>query len=791
MDSTCQYLILLLSIVLGSCDCVWFRSYVAIKLKYLQCNTFQRQLKVATSVTRCLTPLKTALRSKPLLTQFKKLLFLPEEHVHMAETKDIVSFLDILRSYPPGAEMEVKYQIDASSELKTNTRDWVGLFRVGWTSSRDYYTFEWVPQPTNQGTLSGKVKFVGRRLPPEDGHFYQLCYVSKDGTVRGASAPFQFAPVSLVVDDLELVEVTDESLNGVMILQKKSHEMESLRRESSEARSELSALQCTLARVQEEGETLARQNEALRKEFEAAQQASGKEAEVLQGEADGLRGQVEGARGEVDEVRKELAGVQGELAGVQGELGGVRGELEGVKKELEGARGELEEARGVIREREARITEFENQVQSLMDSKQKLMVQLNTTKEQNEELVQDKATAARKLEEYQQRVSSVEGEVVVLTSEKCELQQQLQIQCEQSADLEQHLDAREREFGNLGGHIEALETENKELNVACNELREALETNRVELASRPQQWCDQGSLGFNVDALLAEKEDKIEKLEQDLIVAQQNITELMGARVPCTEYLQHAATPPVPPHNTVDKEAYIVLQQTLDKMEEFFSKEKQEKQRLAKQLLLLQKSSKDYDEMAFRVRECQRQYEIKAQECIELQRRLKKGAPLSTATAGTRSGEGGSEQEKIGDLERAQEQMMQDCEAAASELSMQRAEVESQNERLEQLEREKNEWKHKFQEAEDRCDKKISEKNERLQRLQMVIEEKTAELADALNSKAELEELVACYKRRVQEMQKRQAVEERTCPVCPLKFPSRMSQDDFEKHVQAHFGICK
>ena len=94
----------------------------------------------------------------------------------MSQKQDSVVFLNVGRSYSPQQDLHVCYQRDA--ELKISSRDWVGLFRVGWSSSRDYYTFEWVPS-VEEGTQA-TVIFAGRRLPPEDGHFYQLCYVTRE-----------------------------------------------------------------------------------------------------------------------------------------------------------------------------------------------------------------------------------------------------------------------------------------------------------------------------------------------------------------------------------------------------------------------------------------------------------------------------------------------------------------------------------------------------------------------------------------------------------------------------------
>ncbi len=139
--------------------------------------------------------------------------------------KDVVNFNDIRKAYPPTEDLDVHYVLVADSDLKPASRDWIGLFKVGWSSSRDYYTFEWVTELTNDG--KGKAAFAGRRLPPEDKQFYQFCYVSSDGHVRGASSPFQFsviAEIATAMDDLELVEVSEDSL---MILQPKDKPVES------------------------------------------------------------------------------------------------------------------------------------------------------------------------------------------------------------------------------------------------------------------------------------------------------------------------------------------------------------------------------------------------------------------------------------------------------------------------------------------------------------------------------------------------------------------------------------
>ena len=181
---------------------------------------------------------------------------------------DTVSFSGVLKNYPPGEELQVVYILQ--DDLAPASRDWVGLFRVGWSSSRDYYTFEWAPAPTDK---KGSVTFAGRRLPPQDKHFYQFCYVSSDGRVRGASSPFQFSSTAAYehIEDMELVEVSEDSL---MVLQPK---------ETVEAASpEKAGLEKELVSVKESVTKLQSEKESLIAKFEMVEMDGAKKSEQLE-----------------------------------------------------------------------------------------------------------------------------------------------------------------------------------------------------------------------------------------------------------------------------------------------------------------------------------------------------------------------------------------------------------------------------------------------------------------------------------------------------------------------------
>lgn len=129
--------------------------------------------------------------------------------------------------------------------------------QVGWSTARDYYTFLWSPLPENyvEGTVVHRtVVFQGKSeqkpsyywpllidkivlllgfavlivfypppgyyVPNDDGEFYQFCYVTHKGEIRGASTPFQFRANSPSAD--ELLTVEDECNSDILVVTTKA-----------------------------------------------------------------------------------------------------------------------------------------------------------------------------------------------------------------------------------------------------------------------------------------------------------------------------------------------------------------------------------------------------------------------------------------------------------------------------------------------------------------------------------------------------------------------------------------
>ena len=140
-----------------------------------------------------------------------------------------VIFNSVPECYPPDREIECRYTIKSS--VKPHSRDWIGLFKVGWQSSREYYTYEWSPmleiQIGEQGkAIHNRVLFRERYLPRADDEFYQFCYVTNAGDVRGASVPFQIKTKPVEQEDLECCEVEDDDGSSIMLVKNKTAMLE-------------------------------------------------------------------------------------------------------------------------------------------------------------------------------------------------------------------------------------------------------------------------------------------------------------------------------------------------------------------------------------------------------------------------------------------------------------------------------------------------------------------------------------------------------------------------------------
>uniref|UniRef100_A0A3Q3EYX8 SKICH domain-containing protein n=1 Tax=Labrus bergylta TaxID=56723 RepID=A0A3Q3EYX8_9LABR len=135
-----------------------------------------------------------------------------------AHTFSQVVFTDIPHTYPPSTSVTCCFNLTAS--FQPNSRDWVGVFKVGWSTTKDYHTFVWVEPCVDvegQQSVTRQAVFKDYYLPKDENEFYQFCYVDNSGQVRGASTPFCFRnPVDMsleIIPEDDLLVITTQVSN--------------------------------------------------------------------------------------------------------------------------------------------------------------------------------------------------------------------------------------------------------------------------------------------------------------------------------------------------------------------------------------------------------------------------------------------------------------------------------------------------------------------------------------------------------------------------------------------------
>ncbi|XP_054905368.1 calcium-binding and coiled-coil domain-containing protein 1 [Poeciliopsis prolifica] len=120
-----------------------------------------------------------------------------------------VQFRNVGCTYFPQSRVDCHYTL--SSQHSWASSDWIGLFKVGWSSMKDYETFLWALAPADyqEGTeVNCCVHFQASYLPKPSSQEYEFIYVDAKGEVCSRSSTFTFCAPKPLED---LVTLEDES----------------------------------------------------------------------------------------------------------------------------------------------------------------------------------------------------------------------------------------------------------------------------------------------------------------------------------------------------------------------------------------------------------------------------------------------------------------------------------------------------------------------------------------------------------------------------------------------------
>ncbi|XP_054637805.1 tax1-binding protein 1 homolog B isoform X3 [Dunckerocampus dactyliophorus] len=453
-----------------------------------------------------------------------------------------VIFQNVWKSYLPHAALECHYTL--TQFIKPHPKDWVGIFKVGWSTARDYYTFLWSPLPENyvDGTAVNRtVVFQGYYVPNDDGEFYQFCYVTHKGEIRGASTPFLFRAKS--PSEEELLTVEDECNSDILVVTTKAGFLE---QKVEEAQRDKDELVKKMALLQQELEQLEAAKESLQKECEQEKenyamlkrqnqevQAS---AKALQEEKEEVKRRLEEATSKVLQLEEDLIGVtqrglqkETELDCLKDRMKKLTAEKETLESQVNNERDEKELYKIHLKNRELENTKLSAELQML---KSVDVNKDNTIAQFKEEVGRLQMCLTEKEKQYREIMAKVSplGDLKALKEQLRQKEEQLQANQQQStllaAELRDASSTRDRtmsELYHMKLEADALRQAKAEAQAQCARLESLVEQMRAE--AKQEAAKAEEDICSTDPALVAELQREVEDLKLRLHMAAEHYKE--------------------------------------------------------------------------------------------------------------------------------------------------------------------------------------------------------------------------------------------------------------------------
>ncbi|XP_052334373.1 calcium-binding and coiled-coil domain-containing protein 2-like isoform X5 [Oncorhynchus keta] len=352
-----------------------------------------------------------------------------------------VVFQEIPNTYVSNVALTCCYTLTAA--IQPNPRDWVGIFKVGWSTTKDYHTFVWVEPSLDLIGLEPvrkQVLFTAYYLPKDDSAFYQFCYVDSNGQVRGASTPFCFKTPG--------EQSTDRSLENDLLVIITQEKVEQREREKEE-------LVMELGQLKEQNETL---RSALKEQQQEIDHLKLSNEELYQAD-----GNTENAR-EHEDLTQNTKLMDDSHRGQEEQVEKSEREKEELAMELGQLKEQNETLTCALKEQQQEIDHLKESKEELVQLVSKLEQQQQNTRE-HEELAQnaksmDESQRGQEslttiCEKYEQALIKIEQ----LKKEGDELKGKIQVQSVEIAPLSPRLKESEQESHKLKDHIQLLQVD--------------------------------------------------------------------------------------------------------------------------------------------------------------------------------------------------------------------------------------------------------------------------------------------------------------------------------------------
>lgn len=221
-------------------------------------------------------------------------------------------------------------------------------------------------------TVNCVLAFQGYYLPNDDGEFYQFCYVTHKGEIRGASTPFQFRAASPVE---ELLTMEDEGNSDMLVVTTKAGLLELKIEKTLKEKEELSKMIAVL-----EKETAQLREQVGRMERELSHEKG--LCEQLQAEQKSLLEVTQSLRVENEEFMKRYNDAAAKAQQLEEDIVSVTHKA--IEKETE-----LDSLKDKLRKAQHEREQLESQLKTEKDEKELYKVHLKNTEIENTKLVSE------------------------------------------------------------------------------------------------------------------------------------------------------------------------------------------------------------------------------------------------------------------------------------------------------------------------------------------------------------------------------------------------------------------
>ncbi|KAK9530017.1 hypothetical protein VZT92_011555 [Zoarces viviparus] len=454
-----------------------------------------------------------------------------------ARTFSQVVFTDTPYSYPLSTSVTCCYTL--TTAYQPNSRDWVGIFKVGWSTTKDYHTFVWVEPSLDvvgQESATRQAVFTEYYLPKDELDFYQFCYVDSAGQVRGASTPFCFKnpagqnPESSMDEDLMVITTQEQ-------VELSRHERAELQKELDQIRGENETLKNNLQMEQQQAASMKGQNE--QKEKEMSQLV--REMDQIKEQNENLKSTLQQQVKETDGLKEEMLKQQRDAAEQNNQSLSLDGasrlnethaqekydravlKIKLLKEEREQLRGRVDTQSEETDMLNSKLREQERQLFKMRDSIQLLQVDLQSSEKEKERLSAE-LLRSQSLAHNMDDVKTENQELCRRLARQMTLQNcsddELKVKCQtldgQLQDARRKLAAEREETKNTKSQAESLEKDLQQVRAqlekvasTCADAQRISGKQELQLAMERDAMADARETLADKDSLIEEKEQMI------------------------------------------------------------------------------------------------------------------------------------------------------------------------------------------------------------------------------------------------------------------------------------------